>query len=109
MTTTIAAGELNRRVTVMGYNDTPRADGGIAKAETNLGQRWASIEPLSGLEYLEASQMGSEVTHRIRLRYFDGLTTKHRLTYNGREFNIVSILNRNERNVVHELMAKEVG
>lgn len=96
-------------MTVMGYSDAPRADGGITKGETNLGQRWASIEPLSGREYMEASQMGSEVTHRIRLRYFSGLTTKHHLTYGGRTFNIVSMLNLDEGNVVHELMAKEVG
>ena len=107
--TTIAAGELNRRMTVMAYSDAPRADGGITKAETNLGQRWASIEPLSGREYMEAAQMGSEVTHRIRLRYFDGLTTKHHLTYGGRTFNIVSMLDLNEGGVVHELMCKEVG
>lgn len=103
----IAAGQLRHRITVEAFTETPRADGGIDEAWTNVGQRWASIEPLNGKEFMEAQQLGSEVTHRVKLRHFPGLTPKHRLTFGTRTFNIVSVLNLDERSIVAELMCKE--
>lgn len=104
----IAAGKLRHRLTVEEFTETPRADGGIDEAWADVGSRWASIEPLSGREFMEAQQLNGDVSHRVRLRWYDGLTPQHRLKFGTRVFNIVSVLNTQERNIVTEVMCKEV-
>ena len=42
----------------------------------------ASIEPISGREYWQASQSQSEATVRVIIRYRSGITDRMRLLYN---------------------------
>jgi SPP1 family predicted phage head-tail adaptor len=51
--------------------------------------------------------MTNEVTHKITLRYFDGLTTQHRITFDTRVFNISQVLNTAERNLETVVLALE--
>lgn len=68
----------------------------------------ALVEPLSGNELFEARQLHAEVTHRIIMRgRFDGITPKHRVLFGSRVFDILSVLNLEERNLIVELMVKE--
>lgn len=67
----------------------------------------ANVEPLNGQELFEARQLYSEVTHRITARYVPGVTTKHRVLWGTRVFDILAALNLEERNLVLEIMAKE--
>ena len=59
---------------------------------------WASISPLSGKEYHEAQMIRAETTYRIKMWYVDGVLPDMKISYNGREFEIISILNMGERN-----------
>lgn len=70
--------------------------------------RWGQVEPLSGRERFVADQTGSQVTHRIRLRMFDGLTAKHRLRIGCRVFSISSVVQPDERGREHLISAIEV-
>ena len=49
----------------------------------------ASIEPLSGREYWQASQSQSEATVRITIRYRAGIDDRIRLRYEGPEGPVV--------------------
>lgn len=69
--------------------------------------RWASIEPISGRELLAASQVQGETTHRIRCRYFDGLTAAERIVFKGRVFDIQGAINPRERGIEIEILCKE--
>ena len=53
---------------------------------------WAAVEPLVGREYIAAAAVQSEVTTRIRLRYRPGITSADRVSHEGREYNIVSVI-----------------
>ena len=68
---------------------------------------WGSIEPLVGREYVAAQQVNAELSHRIRVRYHPDFTPTMRILYGTREFNIISLLNREERNVELEIYATE--
>lgn len=48
-----------------------------------LAKVMASIEPLSGREYWQASQAQAEATVRVIIRYRDGITDRTRLRYEG--------------------------
>jgi SPP1 family predicted phage head-tail adaptor len=69
---------------------------------------WASIEPLRGREFLEAAQVKADVTHRIRMRWYDGLTPNHRIRFGQRIFNIESVVDVLSGRQMLEVMATEV-
>lgn len=68
---------------------------------------WASVEPISGREYFLAQQVQSEVTHVIKIRYYDGVRTDWRVIFGSRIFDIKSVINLKERNNQMALMCRE--
>lgn len=59
---------------------------------------WADIQPLTGKEFFTGAELQAEVSHQIRIRYLDGVTSKMRVVYNSRIFEIEAVINRDERN-----------
>ena len=74
---------------------------------TDYATVWASIEPARGREFWESQQVNAEVTGRIRIRYLGGITPKMRVKHGNRIFDIVSVINPEERNRELQLMVKE--
>lgn len=68
---------------------------------------WASVEPISGREYWASSQVQSEVTHRIRIRYLPGLDPSMLALFKGRVFELQPPRNVEERNQEMEILAIE--
>lgn len=66
-----------------------------------------SIEPISGREYFTQAQVQGEVTHRLRMRYLAGVLPSMRVLYGSRVFDIVAVMNLEERNVEMHLMCVE--
>jgi SPP1 family predicted phage head-tail adaptor len=77
-------------------------------ANTTDSTRWGSIEPISGRERIVAGQQVPEATHLIRMRYNTAVTPSDQLWYGSRVFEIMSVVNLDERNVVLECMCKEL-
>ena len=69
---------------------------------------WAHIAPASGKELYAGEQVQAEVTHKITIRFYSGLTTKNRLLYGTRIFDINFIKNIDERDCYMEMLCKEV-
>ena len=69
---------------------------------------WGAIEPLRGREYLAAQQEGAEVTGRITTRYINGVKPGMRWKYESRIFDIISVIDPEERHIELQLMVKEV-
>jgi SPP1 family predicted phage head-tail adaptor len=80
-----------------------------------LATVWAEIKPLTGRELLWAQSIVADVTHQVTIRYFAGLaqTPKMRFLYRDpksgtqRIFNIVAILNDEERNRRMTVLCRE--
>lgn len=70
----------------------------------------ASIEPATAgkLERTVAATVSSQVTHLIHLRYMAGVTTKTRVVYGTRTFNINGVENVREDNTELVLSCQEV-
>jgi len=72
----------------------------------------ASIEPISGREYMTQSGAHSEVTTKLRIRYDDTRGTvepKDRVVHGAIVYDIISVININERDRELVLMAKRGG
>jgi len=74
---------------------------------TEFATRWIEIIPMSGSEQVASLVSIGTVTHRIRMRYLDGLKPKMRVVADGRTFEILSAVERGRREE-HELMVTEV-
>lgn len=94
----ISAGQLNKRVTLQRATEAA-ADSYNVTALTwgDVKTLWARVRPLTGRELFDSAQMEAEVSHEITFRWVDNVTPKDRISFNGRVFNIVSVINVDEQ------------
>lgn len=101
------AGRLRHRGDIEQYTVLQNETGEPEKEWAPFAVRWMSIDPIEGREFWAAQQVNAEVTHRIRLRYLEGLSPKMRIVFQGRVFQIDSVRNLSERRTEMEVMAIE--
>lgn len=102
----IRAGELNQRVTIQAATESRNALGETTLSWSDYTTRWASVEGISSRESLFNGRQETNITHRVRLRWVDGLTQKMRIIWRGRTLEITSLLEHNNRSE-HELICSE--
>lgn len=68
---------------------------------------WANVSPTTGREYDEAQKLRAETTYTITTRYFDTIISNMKIMFNGRIFDIVSVLNIGQRNTELRIVASE--
>ena len=81
--------------------------GDVTRTWSTFKKRWASIRPLTGRERWAAMRAEANVSHCITIRYTEGVTSKMRITYNDRTFEIGAVTNVNERGRVMYLLCTE--
>ena len=110
------AGRMRDRSTFQIYNGATDSHGDIRddldENWTDVATVWAAIDPVSGKEFYAAEQSESEVTHKIRCRYFPWLKAELRIRYRAKDtvriFHIVSIIDWQNRHENVLIMAKEL-
>lgn len=109
MYTPVPVSRLRKLVTVEQPGATTVGAGGqIERSYSTLATVFASIEPINAREYFQAEQVHSEITHRITLRYLNGISPKCRIVFGSRTFDVEAVLNTDERNYQHTLLCKEL-
>lgn len=101
------AGDLRRRISIQRRNTTQDTFGQAIPTWMDVVVCWAGIEPLAGRELVTAQAVNAEITHQVVIRYRTGITPAMRVLYGTRFFNILSILNVDERNRQLTLGASE--
>lgn len=107
MSHNLRAGDLNRRITIQQRSSTPDSYGQQSGAWTDVVTCWAGIEPLTGRELLAAQAVNTENTHQVKLRYRTGITAAMRVVYQGRLFNILSVIDPDTAHVALHLLCSE--
>jgi SPP1 family predicted phage head-tail adaptor len=102
----IDPGRLRERVTVQRSTETRNRLGETTQSWSTFAERWASVQGLSSREVLLTGQQQTEVTHRVRMRYLNGMTGSMRILWRGRVLEITSLLEHNNRSE-HELLCTE--
>lgn len=102
----IDPGRLRERVTVQRATETRNALGETVQSWETFAERWASVNGLSSREVLLQGQQQTEVSHRVRMRYVEGMTGTMRLLWRGRVLEISSLLEHANRSE-HELLCTE--
>lgn len=101
-------GLFRHRVEIQEHTEIRGADGEIVREWKTVNRWWCSLDPLSGQELQYAQQVHAQAKVRIRMRYCKGLTTKHRIKWGERYYNILDARCFNELLEIHELMCVEV-
>lgn len=93
----IDPGQLRERVTIQLASESRNSLGETTLSWSDWKTVWASVEGVSSREVLAAGQQDITVTHRVRLRWLDGLKQTARFRWRNRTLNIVSLLEYDHR------------
>ncbi|HEJ6909085.1 TPA: phage head closure protein [Serratia marcescens] len=87
------AGKLSHRITLqkpVKVQDT--TSGEMIDTWQDVSNLWAEVSPLSAREFVAAQAMQNAVTTRIKIRYRQDISAKHRILFRGNIFNIEGVL-----------------
>lgn len=101
------AGNLRHPVVIQENTPTRSSTGANVDAWATFASVRARIEPMRGREYVGSEQLTDETTHKFTIRYCAGVAPKMRISWDGRLFDIQSVINHEERNREMFLMAVE--
>lgn len=106
------AGQLRHRIAIQVQTDTTDNMGGFTVAWADvagLDSVPAAIWDLKSTERIDAMKLEEQITHRIRIRYRSGITTKHRIYWEqkSKTFNIISIINPDQRDIYLDMLCTE--
>ena len=107
----LAAGGLDKRVTIQTLTQIDDGGGGKSNTWANTLQCWASLEPGAGREFADAKQQTPELSHIVTMRY-RAVTPKNRLAFVigsvTRVFNVRYVQDPGERHEQLVLYCSEV-
>jgi SPP1 family predicted phage head-tail adaptor len=102
------AGRIRNRVTIEEKTVVQNDYGEETITWSEYDVVWGSIEPLRGREFAEAERAGAEVTTRIVMRYRSGVVPEMRATEGDNTYDIISVVNVDNRDREMLLMCREV-
>lgn len=85
----IRAGAYRHRITIEESTVTQNEYGEEVEAWSTFARVWARVQPVSSREYLEARAQSADISHRIEMRYLEGVTREMRVRFKGRVFEII--------------------
>ncbi len=101
-------GARDKRVTLRRRNDKSRGDADLVSDYTELGRRWARIEPLGTLLVNSGITVGNKITHRIIFAMLRGLDQRCEVVCGERLFRVAGVGNLNEAGVDTILEVEEI-
>ena len=106
------SGQLRHTIAIQEVTETADGMGGFTETwstVSGMGSVRAAIWPIKATERLESMKLEIQTTHRIRIRYRSGVTAKMRIYWadKSKTFNIISIINPDEKNALLEFLATE--
>lgn len=101
-------GQLRHRITFQRKAKVQNEYGEEIADWVDVASVWASVNPISGREFFAAEAVNSEVTHKINMRYRSGITPDMRVKFKERYFQIIVVMNLQEKNVELQLLCKEL-
>ena len=88
----MVAGTLRHTITIQKKTITTDSYGGTVETWTDVSRVAALMEPLQGRELATAQTVNAETTTRITIRYFAGLIPANRIIFEGKFYNIQSVV-----------------
>lgn len=103
----IQAGKLTERIHIEVPKATRNSLGEAYMEWQSFDRVYASVDGMKSKDILQAMQANVIATHKIIIRYRDGIDHKARITWRGRTMEIASVVERYRRTCL-ELLVREV-
>lgn len=104
---TMNIGKLNKRVTFVRYEEKTDSLGQSKKILTDYRTVWATFAPVRGREYYDAQKIREEVTYKMYCRYLDGITSDLYIRFEGKIFELTSVIDVDMEHKMLEIYAVE--
>lgn len=101
-------GQLRHKIFLVEIVEVQDAMGSFTHNEVLFQELMAEIKPISGNERFISNGLFTEATAQIRCRYVPGVSTKHKIVFGTRKFDIIYVQNKDERNIELLIIAKEI-
>jgi SPP1 family predicted phage head-tail adaptor len=104
------AGRLRHRVEIQRSKEVRNEFGEVTVVWESLAEVWASVESGTGREVWRVQQVNPDITHLLRLRYLEGVSSKDRgvvRTMNDLVLNFDRVADPGGRRRELEITAKE--
>jgi SPP1 family predicted phage head-tail adaptor len=102
------AGGLRHRIVIQEATETQNSFNEAVPVWSTFAERYASLVPQSGREFIAASQIVPELQALITLRWVNGVTPKMRVQMGTRVFDILAVLDLEGRNREMQLACREL-
>lgn len=102
-----ASSRLRRRITVEQPVLTDDGLGGHTTSWNNVATIWAEVTPLRGDEQILNERLAMVATHRFTIRYREDVFANMRIGYDGKYYNIRSIIDAGDAHIFLEIIAEE--
>jgi len=99
--------ELRQRIKFQALSRTPDGQGGWLESWSDFTEVWAKVTPTSARERQFSQQIQPTTTHKIVIRWMEGLTTEMRILFEGRILQIHGISRENEERWFLNIEAEE--
>jgi SPP1 family predicted phage head-tail adaptor len=103
----VIIGVMRQRVTIQSPQEVRSPSGETTLQWVDVATVFAQVEGLSSRDIMQAQQANVLATHKIRIRYRDGVTHLHRIKWRNRIMELASVTERDKRTYL-EMMAREV-
>jgi len=101
------AGQRRHYISIEQVAESQDARGELTKTWTEYANAWSEIKPVRGREYFQAHAENVAADTRIILPYLSGITSKMRVRFGSRIYDIETVINIDERNRELNLMCVE--
>ena len=98
-----------RHPVVLQVRTTSRDHGSVIETWGTLASVWAEVRPLEGRELYAAQQVNAELTTQIRIRFTQNFNTINRVLFGSRVYDVLSVVNPDERNRELVLQCRELN
>ena len=92
-----SVGALRKSIVIQSMGSTTDAGGGRSVAWSTFKTLYAHVEQQSASDKYTQGVIDEKGLYVFTMRYVAGVTTKHRISYNSKFFNITSVINLDER------------
>ena len=101
------AGSLNKKVEFQSLTKTKNSFKEVVDGWTKFAEAYVSILPLKSSEKFLSKKTSAEVTHKILMRFMDGIKPSMQIVHGSRVFKIDGIINVREENKTLQITASE--
>lgn len=84
-------GRMDRQIIIQRVTETRDSIGGLVETWSTLVSLWAQEIPVGGSEALRAGRTTATETSKFVSWYYAGITSKDRISYNSKIWNIVNL------------------